>query len=162
MQMIVKAQTQKIHIAVKQLGIEREDYEKMLFDGYRKTSSKFLTYEEAEDLLDTLMKAGFKPTQTNPPKGKKENQWGKSNHEELRGRRISDAGPYAAPQQLRLIEARWQEVSGNTPEKGLNKFIKRIAKVDHINWLLEEDVKKVIKALDSWDVYKKKKAMRKK
>jgi hypothetical protein len=34
-------------------------------------------------------------------------------------------------------------------EKALNRFIKRIAGVDHISFVLEADVKKIIRAIKS-------------
>ncbi len=149
---ISKTQIQKIHIAKKQLKLNDETYREML-SGYGVASSKDLTYKQAEDLLRRLEASGWKPTGIKPPAGIDEKKWGKQKFEDLKGR----GEEYAAPQQLRMIEARWKDVTGNEPDKGLNKFIKRVVNIDSIEWLRQSHVKKVLKALDEWESWKKNK-----
>jgi len=116
---ISKTQIQKVHIAKKQLNLSDKTYREML-SGYGVVSSKDLTFDQAADLLSKLEVAGWKPTGANPPEGVDKSKWGKNKYEDLRGR----GEEFAAPQQLRMIEAKWKDVTGKNPENGLNKFLK--------------------------------------
>lgn len=140
---VVKAQLAKIHIAKTQLGLSEDIYRGMLFENFGVNSSKDLSYEQADQLLQKLQQAGWKPVAA---KKGKENNWGKKNYEDLRGRDES----FAAPQTLRKIEAKFKEITGNEPEKGLNKFVKRITGIDKLEWLKQSDCSKVLKALEAW------------
>lgn len=140
---IVKVQIQKIHIAKTQLHLSEDVYREMLFENFGVSSAKDLSYEQADQLLEKLKQAGWKPVAA---KKGKENSWGKKNYENLRGRDEE----YAAPQTLRMIEAKYKEITGLEPEKGLAKFVKRITKIDRLEWLRQSDCSKVLKALSAW------------
>jgi hypothetical protein len=93
-----------------------------------------LTQEDAKKVIRIFEKLGFKPLIKEPK------------HNKLKGRE-----DMATPKQLRKIEAMWknsERVKEKTDE-ALRKFIKRIAGVDHINWLTKENVQKVIKAIEN-------------
>ena len=137
-----KNQIVKIHIAKQQLDLTESDYRNIL-QSFGVSSSKELSSESAGKLLDKFIQAGWKP-KSNIPKDKDLSNWGKNkyNHLDKRSRE------YARPNQLRKIEALWREISYSKSDQGLNKIIKRIIGVDHIEWLKIEDVNKVIKGLN--------------
>jgi hypothetical protein len=51
--------------------------------------------------------------------------------------------------QLHKVEVMWHNASNQKDKSSLNKFIKRIAGVDNIEWLLKADVSKIIKAIEN-------------
>ncbi len=132
--MAAKTQLAKIHIAKKQLKLTDEEYRAIL-SAYNVTSSKYLSFSDAESLINKFIELGFKPR---PPKTTQKNKY-----EELRDR----AKNYATPGQLRMIEGLWQEVSRSKNAASLNKFIKRITGKSHITFMEKTDVSKVKLAL---------------
>ena len=138
---IDKSQIVKIHIAKSQLKLSRDQYEDILSgfinpQGNPCSSSKELNKEQADALLRLFVKLGWK--------------------EQRRGRTLKyeqHAGRdsiFANPKQMRRIDALWN-TSPAVREKtdlALNHFIKRVAGVDHISFLLAKDVHKVIKAIN--------------
>jgi hypothetical protein len=69
-------------------------------------------------------------------------------------KRFDDLGvrpEMASPRQLRMLEAMWMAVSRQSTreekERALNKFIKRIAGIDHITFLGPVEARKVIRAI---------------
>ncbi|HCY76962.1 MAG TPA: hypothetical protein DHV28_13660 [Ignavibacteriales bacterium] len=142
---IVKVQIQKIHIAKKQLNISDDSYREMLSLTFGVSSAKDLSFDQADELLNNLKLAGWKPVAA---KKGKENNWGKKNYENLRGRNEE----YAAPQTLRMIESIYKQITGLDPENGLAKFVKRITKIDRLEWLRQSDCSKVLKALSAWQI----------
>jgi hypothetical protein len=57
---IDRKQTQLIHLARKQLGLDDDVYRVMLSLHYNVSSSKDLTYDQATDLIDHFKRLGFK------------------------------------------------------------------------------------------------------
>ncbi|MGK9477886.1 regulatory protein GemA [Melioribacter sp. OK-6-Me] len=137
---VTRTQIIKIHIAAKQLNLSRQQYEDILSgfikpDGSPCTSSKDLDRNQAEYLLRIFRKLGFKETK----RGRV------LKYEEYSRRDYR----FAEPRQMRLIDALWHTSPKvrNKTDAALNHFIKRIAGVDHIGFLLKKDVQKVIKAI---------------
>ena len=139
---ILPIQIKKIHIAKSQLGLDDQQYRDILSGFTNKkgdpcSSSKELNYAQAEVLLNTFEKLGFKQS----PKGTK------LKYEEYSGR---DA-KFATPKQMRSVDVLWF-TSINVREKtdeAMNNFIHRIAGVSHISFLLTADVHKVRKAIQN-------------
>jgi len=127
----------------KLIGLPDDLYKEMLSGKYKVDSSKQLSEKQAAAFLmslrDTAKNMGvFKP--------KKQYAFQKYKHNNLSGRQ-----DMATPKQLRMIEAIWFQVSNQTTDKeredALNKFLKRIVKVEHKRFLAQKDVEKVIIAL---------------
>ena len=139
---ITNPQKAKIHIAKQQLGLSQENYEDILSNfnnasGKPCTSSKELSQRQAEVLIGILKKLGFKERRS----------YKNSKYSAYTGREAR----FATVSQLELIDSKWYS-SENVHEKNddaMNKYIKRIAGVDHISFLLKRDVSKVIKAIES-------------
>jgi hypothetical protein len=128
----------------KLLNLDEDLYREMLYKRFKVESCKDLSESQAKIFLNMLRdeakKAGvFKP--------KKQYAFQKYKHNNL-----ERDGYAATPKQLRKIEAMWFEVSAQKTDEDradtLNKFIKRIAGVEHIKFLLKADVEKVIMALN--------------
>lgn len=133
-------QIKKIHIAKSQLCLSEQQYRDTLSgfknnNGESCSTCKELTYDQAEVLLNTFKKLGWK-----------EKHGGRQlKYEEFSGR---DA-KFATPKQMRSIDALWHtsiSVREKTDE-AMNNFIHRIAGVSHISFLLASDVHKVRKAI---------------
>jgi hypothetical protein len=137
--MAANNQLAKIHIAKKDLGLTDNDYRDLL-SGFGVSSSKELSYNDAEELIKLLKKLGW---DTKPPKKKK--QLDKNKFTGLNKR-----PPHLATlSQLHKVEVMWHNASNQKDKSSLNKFIKRIAGVDNIEWLLKADVSKIIKAIEN-------------
>jgi phage gp16-like protein len=122
----------KIHIAKKQLGIEDDDYRAMianLTEG--KTSCKDCSHKELGIIMDALVGLGFNPTK---PKVKLSPKASKN------------------PTQADKIRAMWIDLyqSGvvrNRGDDALQHFVKRLTKVDRVEWLNHPQAVTVITAL---------------
>lgn len=139
---VSNAQKAKIHIAKSQLNLSDQQYRDILSgfnnqSGLPCNSCLELNFDQAETLLRLFRKLGWQEKR----KGVK------LKYEEYSNR---DA-KFATPKQMRSIDAVWN-TTDNVREKtdeSMNKFIKRIAGVDHISFLLAKDVHKVIRAVKS-------------
>lgn len=140
---IIKTQIQKIHIAKTELKMSEDEYRSVL-SSFGVETSKDLSYQDADKLLEKFQQLGWKPKPKNPVKGKDKSTWGKNNFSNLSKR----PGKFATPEQLRMIEAYWKEVTGNDSRKSLNKFLKRITGIDNIEWLTRDKIRKIKKALE--------------
>lgn len=144
-------QIKLVHLAAKQLDLiwdtERLKQESEAIDPYHKllsnftgknnspaASSKELNYDQANLLLKQFEKLGFNST------AKKENQFES---------RFTDNRPakFASKKQLGMLLGLWTEHSNAKTFESLNTFIKRITKVDNIEWLLKKDVNKMVEAI---------------
>jgi phage gp16-like protein len=122
----------KIHIAKKQLGIADEDYRALianLTEG--KTSCKDCTAKELGIIVEALIGLGFQPAK---PKVKLSPK----------------ANPH--PTQADKIRAMWIDLHSkgivkNRSDDALQKFVKRLTKVDRVEWLEHSQAVAVIAAL---------------
>lgn len=137
---VSNAQKAKIHIAKAQLNLSDEQYRDILSgfinqDGKPCNSCTELNFDQAEDLLRLFERIGWK----------KQRKGIHLKYEVFANR----DSKFATPKQMRNIDALWN-TSDKVREKtddAMNKFIKRISGVDHISFLLAEDVHKVIRAI---------------
>lgn len=125
-------QYRQIHGLVRLLGMNDEAYRDMLRDRYQVESSKQLSTQQRNSLIESL----------------REQVHGKvQKFNELSGR----ARHKASPAQLRAIEAMWAQVSrAETSEdrrKALNAFCKRLTGVEVVTWICKDDAKVLIKAI---------------
>jgi hypothetical protein len=142
-QMISPRQIKIIHTLVSTLGMDRESYVVLLqqvADDVKVTSSKQLTWRQAESLVDELQaKKGGSPSPAPPVRAKP--------FADMDGRPGMASGA-----QLRMVAAMWGEVSRaeNAADraKALDRFIKKIAGVESIRFVKSFQVEKLVKALD--------------
>lgn len=135
---ITAMQIRKLHALISRLNIPDDEYRRLLGD-YRVETSKDLTEDEAQELIQRLEEeAVSKGAWVKGQAGKK--------YEEL-GRRKG----MASPKQLRMIEAMWKDVSRARSQeargKALRHFLKRIAGVEEMRFLESRQAHNVIEAL---------------
>lgn len=143
--MITKDQIKKIHILKNKLGLSDEEYGAAL-EGYGATTSKELSYEDAQDFILKLEKLL-------PPELKKMRRDNiRRKYDEL-GIRYNEKlkEHYATPRQLRMIEAMWMTSRRvhNKTEAAFFSFVKRITGKERLEWLLISDIRKIVKAIKS-------------
>jgi hypothetical protein len=136
-----KSRYAKIHASMNELGWGEDAYRNALFGMFQVTSKKKLSLKQLDQFIQMLRKQMVKKGVLEPTEVKW--GWGKEKYEALRGR----SGPYANPEQLRLVEASWREVARNTSDEALQEFISNHVGVDHIIWLEKEHVKDVLIAI---------------
>jgi hypothetical protein len=131
----------KIHSAISELGWEEQDYRNALWGMFQVSSKTDLSLKQLDQFIQMLRKRMVERGLLEPTEVKW--GWGKEKYGSLRGR----SGDYAAPQQLRLVEASWREVARNQGDEALQEFISGLVDIDHIIWLKKEDVSTVLVAL---------------
>jgi hypothetical protein len=136
-----KARYAKIHSSMSELGWDEDAYRSALFGMFGVESKTDLSLKELDQFIQMLRKRMVERGLLEPTEVKW--GWGTEKYEALRGRR----GPYATPDQLRLVEASWREVARNPSDEALQDFISGHAGVDHIIWLEKEDVRDVLIAI---------------
>lgn len=120
---------QQIHIAKSQLGLDEADYRALLKDVGGASSSKDMTPQQLQAVLQALVQAGFKSTSKGAPDGKK--------------------SPRA---NVRLIFGLWTELGRkqlveNASRPALLAFVQRMTGVGHPDWLDNAQANKVVEAL---------------
>ena len=133
-------QLAKIHIAQKQLGIDK-DTKLEQYAVYGVEHSNELTYGQAEELISLYIKSGFKPLSKNTDK----KNWGARKYRELdnRGR------PFAKSSKLRKIEKLWRLISYSKTDESLRAFIENRTGVSHITMLYDEHANSLLGALEA-------------
>ena len=131
----------KIHSSLDALGWDEEAYRSALFGMFGVDSKTDLSLKQLDAFIQMLRKQMVQRGLLEPTEVKW--GWGKEKYEALRGRK----GPYANPDQLRLVEVSWREVARNPSDQALHEFISNHVGVDHIIWLEKDDVKDVLIAI---------------
>lgn len=126
-------QLAKIHIAKKDLGISDSAYRDLL-SGWGVSSSKELNENQAEEVIEALKKIGFVVKKSQKSKVKSQIQI------VLPENRPDE---FATQKQMNMLCGMWTSYSREKTEESFRKFVKNIAKVDLVEWLLKADVQKV-------------------
>jgi hypothetical protein len=139
--MINSTQIKKMHALKNALKMPDSAYRKLLFtEFYPATSSKNLTFEQAEEFINNLEAMAI-------DMGAWEKYEGREKYENLGFRQ-----GMATPAQLRLIEALWNDVSviteSKSRQKALRSWLQKRFKVSDIRFLDSTATKKVIYALN--------------
>lgn len=145
MKLATNSHKTRIHIAKAELNLSQEEYEAYLAP-YGVTSSKNLKYQEAEELLETFKKQGWKPKPRRKPKpnpGRTDKGWGAEKYEYLRPR----PSEMADPVQLRLAEVLWRIVARDPSDEALENFLLRQTKTRKLEWLRKKNICAVLCAL---------------
>ncbi|WP_020403772.1 regulatory protein GemA [Gracilimonas tropica] len=144
-----QAQKAKIHIAKKELKLTDIAYEGMLAK-YGVSTSRDLSYSEAEELLLDMQAQGWEPKRK-MNKGTTRHGWGRHKYEYLRPRPAN----MADPKQLRKIEAMWRDIARNKSDESLEQFVERQTRpinqpgsgVKKLVWLTKEHARAILTAL---------------
>jgi hypothetical protein len=116
-----------IHVGRNKLALSDDVYRALLMGASGKESCAAMTVPELEKTLRAVKAAGFRVEKKLPLKD-----------EEI-GR--------ATAEQLSYIKGMWELAARNKTEQALSRFVKRIARVDHIRFLDIPAAQKVILAL---------------
>lgn len=141
--MINKKQIARIHIIKAQLRLSDAEYGEAL-NSYGVKSSKEMNAIQAAGLIKRLSALLPKELQYVRPTIGKYDEYNVNRRDKYNQK-------YATPKQMRMLEAVWMSnkaVRVKT-EAAFTAFLKRIAGVDSIKWLLMADVQKVLKAIQS-------------
>jgi len=130
------------------IGMCEDVYREILSEGYNVNSSKDLSFDQANSLIQALKIQAIDCGVYQARNAKNSKTFGPREG-------------FASDAQLKKIYVMWKGVSIlNTPEarsEALNKLLKRILKIDNIRFLRTEDVNKVIKLLSAMKVAQSKK-----
>lgn len=129
----------KIHIGKKDLQLSDDIYRDILWQAGRVESSADLDWQGRQRVIDRYKELGWK---SKPAKKATRPQ-------SERSRR-----PAADPQS-RMIRGLWIELHKagkvtDPTESALNKFVKRMTRVDDLGWLSNRQITVVKKALEEW------------
>lgn len=148
---IAPSQIKAIHTIIHKFGLDDEAYRHLLHSHYGVTSSKNLTWRQAEELLEHLNGGSTPLTRRAGPRA--ESRGG------LKYTDMDHRPGFASGAQLRLIDAMWNQISkaegDEAREKALNSFINRIAHVAGIRMLKSWQVERIVKALEAMGAEKK-------
>ena len=123
--MATRKQIQIIHIAKQQLGLDDEIYRNILAQ-YGATSSKELSSAQALRLIKYFQEAGFRI-------------------------RVKYREGMITPKQISYLKYLWRSNPKvrNKSVEALEKYVKRIIKIDRLEWIPIDRVHKVIKAIEN-------------
>ncbi|MEW6427305.1 MAG: regulatory protein GemA [Thermodesulfobacteriota bacterium] len=133
-----KAQYAKIHIAVKALGLDDEEYRDILHHRFQVRSSRELTERQAEALLLVFRTAGWNPAPRAMP-GRKAAP--PVSREDAQGRMIRG---------LWITLAKAGAVADGS-ERALNRYIKRMVRIDALRFCTPGHKSRLIEHLKSWE-----------
>lgn len=143
-----KKQVQIIKIAQKQLGIDN-DTKLEQYSFYGVTTSTDLRPEQADDLIEAYIRAGFdycpKPKTTTELKSIEQYGTGRNKYRNLDKRNKE----FARSSKLRKIEVLWREVSETKTDESLRTFIENKVHVSHITMLYNDQANAIITALEN-------------
>lgn len=126
-----RAMIAKIHVAQKQLAMNQDDYEQLLFDAGGATSCSDLDDRGLARVLDRMKKLGFRPL---PPKGRK-------------GATRPADHPMARKARALWISLHHLGVVDNPSEKALETFARRQLRCAKLQWADQSQGYKLVEAL---------------
>lgn len=138
-------------VALRELGLSKEQYRQVMQGAYGVTSSKQLTNDQAEGFIELLndMKDGGGEEETLDEQVQRAEEidwgWGKDKYERLASR----GAEWARPRQLRKIEAMWREAARDARDEALWAFLERQTGKTHPARLKAGDVEPVLVALET-------------
>jgi len=142
---LARREIQLIHIARQQTGMDEDTYRAMLHDRFGMSSSKELGWQQRKQLLDHFKTLGFKVRFKSPPppfaKG---------------GQRSGGISrTLAADPESRKIRSLWillHELGAvrNPSEEALAVYVKRLTRVDALQWVDSAQARTLIETLKKW------------
>jgi phage gp16-like protein len=121
-----------IHVGARELGLDRDSYEAMLWAVVRVRSSADLDFAGRKKVLDHLKSKGFKVK----PKAK-------------------SSRPLTRDDQSRMIRGLWLELHQvgkvrDPSEDALASFVRRMTGVEALQWLTSAQASRIIEHLKKW------------
>ncbi len=139
---ITNFQKKLIHTIVHTIGMQDEDYRKLLKKWFDVDTCLKLNYAQAELMIQRLRYIAEKAGKWKHSKGNK------TKYDDL-----GDREGFASPRQIRKIEAMWCDVSYQPDQeaklRALNKFVFRFFHVSNLRFLEDWQAHKIIKSLQA-------------
>ncbi|MEI7456568.1 MAG: regulatory protein GemA [Nitrosomonadales bacterium] len=137
---LARREIQLIHVARSQLAIDDDTYRTLLHDRYGVASSKDMDWKQRKLLLDHFKTCGFKVKSTGKATG---------------AVKAKPSRALAADPESRKIRSLWillHELGAvrNPSEAALAMYVKRLAKVDALQWVNGDQAKTLIETLKKW------------
>ena len=132
-----RREIQLIHVARQKIGMDDETYRNLLMDRFGTDSSKNLDWKQREQLLKHFKTLGFKV------KSKKAGQ------KDVVSRPLADD---PESKKIRFLWLLLHELGAvkNPSEAALAAYVKRIAKVDALQWINGDQATTMIETLKKW------------
>ncbi len=136
----------QIHIAVQELGMTDDDHRSLLWSVCQVKSAADLDWTGRKRYLDHLKKLGFKPR----------SKTAKPGQQRVRGPgKAQPSRQLAQDAESRKIRALWLLLHQlgavrNPSEESLAAYVKRITKVDALQWISGEQAETLIETLKKW------------
>jgi len=124
-----------IHVAKRELGLDDETYRALLHGSVRKESTSAMTVPELERVIDRMKRAGFKVRTKRPT-----------------SRQSRPLAQYPEAKKIRALWLFLYELGAvsDPSEAALASYVKRITKVDALQWLNGYQTEVVIETLKKW------------
>ncbi len=137
---LARREIQLIHVARQQLGIDDDTYRTLLNDRFGVASSKNMDWKQRKRLLDHFKACGFKVKSTGKATG---------------AVKTKPSRALAADPESRKIRSLWillHELGAvrNPSEEALAIYVKRLTKVDALQWITGDQAETVIETLKKW------------
>lgn len=137
---LARREIQLIHVARQQTGMDEDTYRAMLHDRFGVASSKEMDWKQRKQLLDYFKTLGFKVRSTGKATG---------------AVKAKPSRALAADPESRKIRSLWillHELGAvrNPSEAALAMYVKRLAKVDALQWVNGDQAKTLIETLKKW------------
>lgn len=132
-----------IHVAKRDLSMDDDSYRDVLHKVAKKESSADLTIPELEQVISHMKRCGFKVRSKIKPKGS------------TKPAKAQSSRPLAQDAESKKIRALWLllhdlGVVKNPSEEALAVYVKRVAKVDALQWVNGEQAAILIESLKKW------------
>lgn len=141
---IMLAQIKRIHTIIHVLQIDDDTYRAALSERFNVASCKDLSINQAQAFIKELENISIAVERDNHYPAEKQPE---------RFSELDNRPGMASPQQLRKIEAMWQDVSvvseQNARGRALRQFVQRVAGVADMRFLDSEGAGKIINALNA-------------
>lgn len=134
---LARREIQLIHVARQKVGMDDETYRNLLMDRFGADSSKNLDWKQREQLLKHFKTLGFKV------------QSKKAGKKNIASRPLADD---PESKKIRFLWLLLHELGAvkNPSEAALAAYVKRIAKVDALQWLNGDQATTMIETLKKW------------
>lgn len=126
-------QRQLIQIGRRKAGWSHDVHVDFMRERYKKSTTLILTFEQAEDYLKHLRKGGHIGWGPGKSGKKDRRKISPKKYVQILWKKLDEAGKLKDPSQ-----------------ESLNKYVRRVAKVDHLDWCSQSQLTSVLNGLKAW------------
>lgn len=137
---LARREIQLIHVARQQTGMDDDTYRAMLHDRFGVASSKDMDWKQRKQLLDYFKTQGFKVRSTGKATGAVKAKPSRALADDAESRKIRSL--WILLHELGAVR--------NPSEEALAVYVKRLTKVDALQWVNGEQARTLIETLKKW------------